>query len=102
MLFESSDIPERELKLQNVQLLGQWTQSFFRELRGEFRSNDNRKLCINRNTHRKQEWNQFGKNMSKSIIFYDFKQNRFGRTFIVENGQCDEFTVAANVKSKVK
>ena len=33
-------------KLWIVQLLRQWTQSFFGELRGEFHNNDNRKLFI--------------------------------------------------------
>ena len=55
-LFQYSDNPERKPKLQNVQLLRQWTQSFFRELRGEFHGNDNGKLCIN--THRQQEQNK--------------------------------------------
>ena len=56
-------------------------QSFFRELRGEFHSNDNRKLCINRNTHAQQEQNK------KPV-----KKNFFGRTFTVEDGQSNEFT----------
>ena len=50
LLFQYSDNQERELKHWNVQLLSQWTQSFFGELRGGFHGNDNRKLCINRNT----------------------------------------------------
>ena len=58
ILFQNSDNPERKPKLQIVQLLRQWTQSFFRELRGEFHGNDNRKLCINRNTQRQLERNK--------------------------------------------
>ena len=42
--FQYSDNPEKKAKLQNVQLLRQ-THSFFRELRGEFHGNNNRKLC---------------------------------------------------------
>ena len=44
-LFQYSDNPEKKAKLQNEQLLRQWTHSFFRELRGEFHGNDNRKPC---------------------------------------------------------
>ena len=68
MLLQYSDNPERELKLRNVQLLRHWTQLFFWELCVN-RSDDNRKLCVNRNTQRqKANSNQFCKSVSKSIL----------------------------------
>ena len=71
-LFECSNIPERERKLRSVQLLRLQTQSFFRELRGEFHGNDNRKLCINKDTYRQQERNLFCKNCVKICYILRF------------------------------
>ena len=80
-LFQYSDNPERKPKLQNVQLLRHWTQSFFRKLRGEFHGNDNWKLCT--------EIETLTDNRSETK---NCKEEFFGWKFTVENFQSNEFT----------